>query len=47
MSVISLFAVELALLLWRRRLSSSDMVLGAAMLGKAAELDLGQRLRFA
>jgi alanine dehydrogenase len=35
------------ILFWHRGLSLSDIALGAAMLGKAAELGLGQKLRFA
>jgi alanine dehydrogenase len=35
------------ILFWHRGLSLSDIALGAAMLEKAAELGLGQRLRFA
>jgi ornithine cyclodeaminase len=34
-------------LLWHRGLSLSDIALGSAMLAKADELDLGQRLRLA
>jgi alanine dehydrogenase len=35
------------ILFWHRGLSLSDIALGAAMLKKAAELGIGQRLRFA
>jgi len=35
------------ILFWHRGLSLSDIALGAAMLGKAAEQGLGQKLRFA
>jgi alanine dehydrogenase len=35
------------ILFWHRGLSLSDIALGAAMLDKAAELGLGQKLRFA
>jgi ornithine cyclodeaminase len=38
---------EETILFWHRGLSTTDVALGAAMVEKAREMNIGQRLRFA
>jgi ornithine cyclodeaminase len=38
---------EETILFWHRGLSTTDVALGAAMVAKAREMNIGQRLRFA